>query len=142
MPQKPSNEPLRTPWTVPVKSRVPAPKPKPKSCSPPRARQRLRQGSEAASNELFYKTCCCLVHLCVSPSDSKEDSIAFSPFFLFISPFNCRGAGHHMRVPAQRRGFHVDAEAVWDAKLCTCSLYRSFQEVRIELRMTRKVRLP
>ena len=46
-------------------------------------------------------------------------------------PFNRRGAGHRMRVPAQRRGCHVDAEAFWDARLCTCNPYRTVvREVR------------
>ena len=30
-------------------------------------------------------------------------------------------------MPAQQKSSHVDAEAVGDARLCTCSLYKSFQ---------------
>ena len=70
--------------------------------------------------------------VCVKTSDNKE---AF--FFNFRT---CRGAGHHMKVPAQRRGSHVDAEEVWNARLCTCNLYRAVvREVRQGLKKLREL---
>ena len=52
----------------------------------------------------------------------------------FISPFNCRGPEAHRQDSGQRRRFSAECEAIWDARLCTCSLYRTaLQTVGIDL---------
>ena len=53
--------------------------------------------------------------MCVRHSDSKE--------------FCFGGAGHHTKVPAQRRGSHVDAEADSVPATCTEQLSEKFARV-------------
>ena len=59
---------------------------------------------------------CVCVCACVTPEMLRDKH---------FQQLKSTGAGHHIRVPAQRSGSHVDAEAVWDARLCTCSVGRT-----------------
>ena len=53
----------------------------------------------------------------------KLSPFYFSPSFLF--PFNRRGPEAHRLDSGQRRRLSAECEAIWDARLCTCSLYRT-----------------
>ena len=77
---------------------------------------------------MFVFVCVCVcVCVCVETSDNKEALF----FFKFLT---CRRPEAHRQDSGQRIRLSAECEAIWDARLCTCSLYRTaLQTVGIDL---------
>ena len=77
---------------------------------------------------LGLHACVCVCH----PLMAKRTYLHFASSSTF--PFNRTGPEAHRQDSGQRRRLSAECKAIWDARLCTCSLYRAaLQTVGIDL---------
>ena len=67
----------------------------------------------------------CLSVCVCHPLIAKRTHLHFYLSSSFIFPFHRRGPEAHIHDSGQRRRLSAECEAIWDARLCTCSLYRT-----------------